>query len=98
MKLERATNKICSIAPHGIRRQEKTQLIVFLKADQVRLLLTNFSIMSLIFEKTIPEVQRVQTILSVQEFQVDPQMLVVVNVNITQPKLSYNKAINKETN
>ena len=37
----------------------------------------------------IPKVQRVQTILSVQEFEVDFKMLVVVNVNITQPKLRY---------
>ena len=51
--------------------------------------MTNFSTMSPIFEKTIPNVQKVQTTPSVQEFQVDPQMLVVVNVNITQPKLSY---------
>ena len=44
--------------------------------------------MSPIFKKMISKVQRVQTILSVQEFHVDPNML-VVNVNITQPKLSY---------
>ena len=42
-----------------------------------------------IFEKTVPKVQRVQTIPSVQEFEVDPQMIAVVNVNITQPKLSH---------
>ena len=45
--------------------------------------------MSSIFEKMIPKVQRVQTISSVQEFEVDLKMLVVVNVNITQPKLRY---------
>ena len=38
-----------------------------------------------IFEKTIPKVQMVQAIPSVQEFQLDPQILVVVNVNITVP-------------
>ena len=56
---------------------------MFLKADQSRLLLTNFSMMFPIFEKTVPKVQMVQTIPSVQEFEVDPQIIVVVNVNIT---------------
>ena len=62
---------------------------MFLEADQARLLLTNFSMMFPIFEKTVPKVQMVQTISSVQEFEVDPQMIVVVNVNITKTKLSY---------
>ena len=53
--------------------------------DQACLLWTNFSMTSPIFEKTIPKVQMVQTIPSAQESQVDPQILVVVNVNITVP-------------
>ena len=56
-----------------------------LSEGQACLLLTNFSMTSPIFEKTIPKVQMVQTIPSAQESQVDPQILVVVNVNITIP-------------
>ena len=49
---------------------------VNLSEGQACLLLTNFSMTSPIFEKATP---------SAQESQVDPQILVVVNVNITVP-------------
>ena len=51
-------------------------MAVNLSEGQACLILTNFSMTSPIFEKATP---------SAQESQVDPQILVVVNVNITVP-------------
>ena len=110
MKLERVTNKICSIAPHDIDRQANIILaenkgrseIVLARCKKYVNTADNLSqsgpSASAIdefcddipyFRQNDSKGSKGSNYSICSNFQVDLQMLVVVNVNITQPKQSY---------